>query len=367
MSCDFTALAIPGVQGLQPYLPGKPAEELQRELGLASVVKLASNENPLGISAKVKAALQSELDSLSLYPDSAGYHLKQALSRELGVGAEQLTLGNGSNDVLDLIARAFLAPGDEVIYSEYAFLVYAISSQATGATAVVTPAVEWGHDLKAMAKAISEQTRVVFLANPNNPTGTWFSAPALEQFMAQVPERVLVVLDEAYTEYVDDPDFPDGLALQKRFANLIVTRTFSKAYGLAGLRIGYAVSDPQIADVLSRVRQPFNVNSLGLLAARVALSDQAFLQQTLTCNQQGMRQLEIGLKALGLQWIPSAGNFLTVDMKQPALPVYQAMLKKGVIVRPLVNYAMPNHLRISIGLPDENARCLEVLEEVLGV
>ncbi|MDF2181499.1 histidinol-phosphate transaminase [Neptuniibacter sp. CAU 1671] len=367
MSCDFTALAIPGVQELKPYLPGKPAEELQRELGLASVVKLASNENPLGVSEKVKAALQSELDMLALYPDSAGYHLKQALSRELGVSVDQLTLGNGSNDVLDLIARAFLAPGSEVIYSEYAFLVYAISSQAAGATAIVTPAKAWGHDLEAMAQAVSERTRVIFLANPNNPTGTWFTAQALDQFLAQVPETVLVVLDEAYTEYVEQPDFPDGLALQKRYPNLIVTRTFSKAYGLAGLRIGYAVSDPQVADVLSRVRQPFNVNSLGLLAARVALSDAEFLQQTLVCNQQGMRQLETGLKALGLEWIASAGNFLTVDMQQPALPIYQALLQKGVIVRPLANYAMPNHLRISIGLPHENARCLEVLQEVLGL
>ncbi|MFW1677527.1 histidinol-phosphate transaminase [Pontibacter sp. JAM-7] len=365
MSCDYRALATSGVQGLQPYLPGKPAEELQRELGLASVVKLASNENPLGVSGKVKAALAAELDAVALYPDSAGYHLKQALSQQFDLPVTQLTLGNGSNDVLELIAKAYLQPGAEVIYSEYAFLVYALVTQACGAKAIVTAAKDWGHDLQGMAAAITNKTRLIFLANPNNPTGTWFTQAELEVFMAQVPEQVLVVLDEAYTEYVLDSGFPDGLVLQKRYRNLVVTRTFSKAYGLAGLRIGYAVSDPQVADILSRVRQPFNVSSLGLVAATAALADADFLARTQRCNQAGMRQMEAGLAVLGLPWIPSAGNFITVDMQQPAGPVYQAMLTRGVIVRPLANYGMPEHLRISIGRPEDNARCLDVLKEVL--
>lgn len=366
MSCDYIALATAGVQDLHPYLPGKPPEELERELGLTDVVKLASNENPLGPSANVLEAISSHLNGLSLYPDSGGYRLKLALSEKLGFSPEQVTLGNGSNDVLELIGRAYLNPADEVIYSEYAFVVYSLVTQATGARAVVTPAKNWGHDLDAMLASITDKTRIIFIANPNNPTGTWLKTAELETFLRQVPEQVLVVLDEAYTEYVEDPDFPDGLALQAEFPNLVVTRTFSKAYGLAGLRVGYAVSNTDIANILSRVRQPFNVNNLALIAAEHALKDTDYLQQTVHVNNTGMALYEQELPDLGLRYIPSAGNFITVDLERDAMPVYQAMLEQGVIVRPVANYGMPNHLRISIGLPEENQRCLEALAKMVA-
>ena len=361
MSCDFIALATDGVQNLNPYLPGKPPEELERELGLTDVVKLASNENPLGLSPKAETAINSGLKGLALYPDSGGYRLKQKLAEKFGFLADQVTLGNGSNDVLELIARAYLRPGDEVIYSEYAFVVYPLVTQATNATAVVTPAKEWGHDLDAMAAAITNRTRIIFIANPNNPTGTWLTKAELTAFLDKVPENVLVVLDEAYTEYVSEAEFPDGLDLLGSYPNLIVTRTFSKAYGLAGLRVGYAVADQAITNVLSRVRQPFNVNSLALLAAEAVLDDQDYIERAVGLNSEGMAFFEEELTKHGLEYIASVGNFITVDLKQDALPIYQSMLEQGVIVRPVGNYAMPAHLRISIGLPEENKRCMQAL------
>jgi len=366
MSCDFEALAAPGVRGLQPYLPGKPVDELERELGISHIVKLASNENPLGPSDAVKAAIANSVADISRYPDSNGYHLKQALAETFELPVAQITLGNGSNDVLDLLGRAFLQPGDEVVYSEYGFLVYALVTQAMSANAVVTPAKNWGHDLDAMAAAITARTRLVFIANPNNPTGTWLTETELRRFMAQVPSNVIVVLDEAYTEYVRQEDFPDGPALAKEFSNLVVTRTFSKAYGLAALRVGFAVADEHITDLLNRVRQPFNVNTVALNAAEAALRDTAALEEAVALNTSGMAQLEAGLKALGLSWIPSAGNFITVDLERDAMPVYQALLHEGVIVRPVANYGMPNHLRISIGLESENQQCLTALAKVLA-
>lgn len=366
MACDFLSVAAPGVQGLSPYLPGKPVEELERELGISDIVKLASNENPLGPSEAVLQAVQNALGELTRYPDANGFALKAALCERFGLQANQITLGNGSNDVLDLVGRAFLQPGDEVIYSEYAFLVYAIVTQAMGAKAVVTAARDWGHDLDAMAAAVTERTRIIFLANPNNPTGTWFTESELSGFMAKVPERVIVVLDEAYTEYVDQAGFPDGLTLLSRYPNLVVTRTFSKAYGLAALRVGFAAANPQITDLLNRVRQPFNVNTAALAAAAAALNDEAYLTRSVELNRDGMAQLEQGFRELGLEWIPSAGNFIAVDMKADAMAIYQALLHEGVIVRPVVNYGMPQHLRISIGLPHENARCLSALKKVLG-
>lgn len=365
MACDFLSLAAPGVQGLSPYLPGKPVEELERELGISDIVKLASNENPLGPSAAVQQAVQNALSELTRYPDANGFTLKSALCARFGLQASQITLGNGSNDVLDLIGRAFIQPGDEVVYSRYGFLVYALVTQAMGAKAVVTEARDWGHDLEAMAAAVTERTRIIFLANPNNPTGTWFSESQLTEFMAQVPERVIVVLDEAYTEYVDKADFPDGLTLLARYPNLVVTRTFSKAYGLAALRVGFAAANPQITDLLNRVRQPFNVSSLALAAATAALGDAEYLERSVALNREGMVQLEQGLRELQLEWIPSAGNFIAVDMKRDAMAIYQALLHEGVIVRPVANYGMPQHLRISIGLPHENQRCLSALKKVM--
>jgi len=276
-----------------------------------------------------------------------------------------LTLGSGSNDVLDLIARVFLRPGTSAVFSQYAFIVYPIATQACGARAIVTPAKNWGNDLDAMLAAIDADTRVVFIANPNNPTGTWVGNTELSKFLRRVPANVVVVLDEAYTEYVDQADFPNGFALLKEFPNLIVTRTFSKAYGLAGLRVGYAVSSPLLADLLNRVRAPFNVNSLGLAAAVAALADDEYLVRARALNLRGMTQLVEGIAKFGLPVIPSAGNFITVEMPGDALPIYQKLLQQGVIVRPLVPYQMPRHLRISIGLADENAKFLAALPKVL--
>lgn len=366
MSCDLKALATRGVQGLHPYEAGKPVDELERELGIRNIIKLASNENPLGPSSKAVAAVQTVMSEAARYPDSNGFRLKQALHRNYGVAPDQLTLGNGSNDVLELIARAFLNPGDEVVFSEYAFAVYPIVTQACSATAVVAPAHEYGHNLQAMAEAISDKTRLIFIANPNNPTGTALQKDELVAFLDAVPENVIVVLDEAYTEYVTDTDFPNGLALLPSYANLVVTRTFSKAWGLAGLRIGFAAACADITDLLNRVRQPFNVSELGLVAAEAVLDDTEYLQKSLEVNQSGLKQLEEGLIAQGLGFIPSFGNFITVDVARPALPVFDALLREGVIVRPLGGYQMPNHLRVTVGLPEENDRFLRALKQVLA-
>lgn len=365
MACDFFSLATAGVQGLHPYLPGKPVEELERELGIRNSIKLASNENPLGPSEKAMQAVTAVLSESCRYPDANGFKLKQMLAQVYGLKQEMLTLGNGSNDVLELIGRAFIQPGDEVIYSQHAFVVYMLVTQATGAKAVVTDAKAWGHDLDAMAAAITEKTRLIFIANPNNPTGTWLSTAALQAFMAKVPEHVVVVLDEAYTEYVDEPEFANGFELQRQFANLVVTRTFSKAFGLAALRVGYAVANPVITDLLNRVRQPFNVNIPALEAAMAVLQDREYLARSVELNRQGMKQMEAGFNQLGLNWIPSVGNFITVDCGRDAMPVYNALLQEGVIVRPVANYQMPQHLRVTIGLETENMRCLEAFTKVM--
>lgn len=367
MSCDFLAQAVPGVQKLSPYVPGKPVDELARELNLdpVGIVKLASNENPLGPSPKALEAIRAELAELTRYPDGNGFELKSKLAERCGVSIAQVTLGNGSNDILDLVARAWLAPGLNAVFSQYAFAVYPIATQAVGAQGKVVPAKEHGHDLEAMLAAIDDNTRVVFVANPNNPTGTWFGPDALERFLARVPEHVLVVLDEAYIEYAEGDELPDGLDYLARYANLLVSRTFSKAYGLASLRVGYALSSPQVADVLNRVRAPFNVNSLALVAACAALDDADYLAASRRVNDEGMAQLETGLRKLGLQWIPSKGNFIAVDFARDAAPINQALLKAGVIVRPVAGYGMPTYLRVSIGTEQENARFLEALEHIL--
>ena len=368
MTGDFLALALPGVQKLSPYVPGKPVDELARELGIdpAKIIKLASNENPLGASPKALQAIRDELGELTRYPDGNGFELKKRLAERCGVQSDQVTLGNGSNDILELVARAYLAPGLNAVFSEFAFAVYPIVTQATGATAHVVPAKEWGHDLPAMLAAIDSNTRVVFIANPNNPTGTWFGPDALSRFLAAVPEHVLVVLDEAYIEYAHGGELPDGLDYLAEHPNLLVSRTFSKAYGLASLRVGYSLSSPAVADVLNRVRQPFNVNSFALAAACAALDDVDYVTKSRQLNQVGMEQLEGGLDLLGLTWIPSRGNFLALDMGRDAAPVYQALLREGVIVRPVAGYGMPNHLRVSVGLLEENTRFLEALARVLA-
>jgi len=364
-------LALPHVKALAPYVPGKPIEDLARELGLTAIVKLASNENPLGASPKGMAAMQSAMGSLSLYPDGSAYRLRAAIASKFGLQPDMITVGNGSNDVLELVARAFLAQGREAVFSQHAFAVYPIVTQATGATARVAPALAadssmpYGNDLQALLEQITDRTAVVFLANPNNPTGTWVNQTDLLAFLDKVPPTVLVVLDEAYTEYVERPDFPNGLTLLARYPNLVVTRTFSKIYGLAGLRVGYGVSSPEIADILNRVRQPFNVNSLALAAAEAALDDEDFVRRSREVNTAGLAQLAQAFAKRGMPTIPSVANFITVDVGSKARQVYENLLKKGVIVRPVANYSLPNHLRVTVGTESENHRLLEAIDQVM--
>ncbi|MCC1495724.1 histidinol-phosphate transaminase [Alcanivorax sp. 1008] len=367
MSCDFIALATPGVQTLKPYAVGKPTEELERELGIKNIVKLASNENPLGPGKLALHAARQALESLHLYPDGAGFYLKSALREKFGLRPEQITLGNGSNDLLELIGRGFLNRGDEVIFSQHAFAVYMLVTLGCSAKPVEVPAKLFGHDLAAMADAITERTRIIFIANPNNPTGTWFHRQALESFMQRVPEEVLVVLDEAYVEYVEEEGYPNGFEFVDRYRNVIVTRTFSKMYGLAGLRVGYAVANPEITNVLNRVRQPFNVNAPALAAAAAALNDDNYIEDSKSENTSGLVQIAEGLQALNLHAIPSVANFIAFDCGRPAQPIYEALLHEGVIVRPIGGYGMPNHLRVSIGLGEQNDRFLRALEKVLNV
>lgn len=367
MSRDFLALAVPGVQKLSPYVTGKPIDELARELGIdpAKIVKLASNENPLGPNPHVLEAIAAELPELSRYPDGSGFQLKAKLAERFGLKPEQITLGNGSNDIIDLVARCWLAPGRNAVFSAHAFAAYPICTQAVGAESRVVPAIDYGYDLSGMLAAIDEQTGVIFIANPNNPTGTWVGRQALEAFLDRVPEHVLVVLDEAYIEFAEEGELPNGLNYLDRYPNLLVSRTLCKAYGLAGLRVGYCASSPQIADVLNRVRQPFNVNSLALVAACVALDDEQYLSEGRRLNRAGMLQLESGLRELGLKWIPSRGNFLAVDLGRDAAPINTGLLREGVIVRPIAGYDMPTFLRVSIGTEQENTRFLEALRVVL--
>jgi histidinol-phosphate aminotransferase len=369
----FQKLAVPGVQSLKPYIPGKPIDELERELGIKNSIKLASNENPLGPSPKALAAAQDVLSQVHHYPDGSGHKLVQALAEKHGVNPRSITLGNGSNDVLEIIARAFLAPCNGAVYSEYAFAVYPIVTQAIGAEHQVAkayskdhPTMPYGHDLDAMAAKINNTTRLVFIANPNNPTGTWLDAGDLETFIKNAGDDVLVVLDEAYYEYMPDDLKPDTDSWLQKYPNLIVTRTFSKIYGLAGLRIGYAVSHPDVADVLNRVRQPFNTNMLAQAAALAALDDLGHIGRSVQMNTIGLNQLADGFQHLGLHFITSIGNFITVDLARDAAPVYDAMLREGVIVRPLANYNMTQHLRVTVGSREQNARCLDALEKVLS-
>jgi histidinol-phosphate aminotransferase len=366
----FLNLATPGIQALQPYQPGKPVAELEREYGITDAVKLASNENPFGPSPLALAAAREILEDLSRYPEGSGWLLAGRLAGLHALERDRVTLGNGSNDVLDIIARVFLTPAHEAVFSQYAFAVYPIAVQAAGAKARIAPAHDgskgpaYGHDLDAMYALVGPDTRLVFIANPNNPTGTWLESNALEAFISSLPAHVMVVLDEAYFEYVDKPGYPDASAWLQRFPNLIVTRTFSKAYGLAGLRVGYALSHPDVADLLNRVRQPFNVNMVAQAAALAALDDSEYLQHVVQRNREGMQQLLAGFGGLGLPYIESAGNFVAVETGR-GLQRYEALLQRGVIVRPIANYGMPDHLRVTVGRADENARLLAALEQVL--
>jgi histidinol-phosphate aminotransferase len=371
---DVCELSPAYVRAIAPYQPGKPITELAREFGLdeRSIVKLASNENPRGLPPKALAAIQAALPDLARYPD--GFELTQALSARLGVPMQQIVLGNGSNDVLELAGMAFLAPGCSAVYSQHAFAVYPLATQARGAQSIVVPAKHFGHDLEAMLAAIRPDTHVVFIANPNNPTGTMLTAAELESFLLRAPKNVVIVVDEAYNEYLDPALRCPSIAWLARFPNLIVTRTFSKVYGLAGLRVGYGVCHAEVAALLNRVRQPFNVNNLAIVAAVAALADEDFVRESYALNAAGMKQLLDGCRRLGLAWIPSYGNFVTIEIprgrgenagQSQAGAVFQKLLRQGVIVRPLANYEMPDHLRVTIGLPAENARFLDALESVL--
>ncbi len=365
MTINIAELANSHIRDLQPYQPGKPIEETQREYGLTQVIKLASNENPLGPSAHAIAAAHATLAHAHLYPDANGYQFKCALAQHLGVAREQLTLGNGSDNVLALIAQAFLNPEQVVLIPEYGFATFAIITHAMRGIPRMVPAQHYGLDPQAMARAVDQHTKLIFIANPNNPTGTCFDHATLATLLSQIPAHVLVVIDEAYHEYVQNADYPNSLALQKIYPNLVITRTFSKLYGLAGLRIGYGISSPEIADYLNRVRLPFNVSTPALAAATAALADTDHVQRTLLCNTIGMQYMQHELQQLSLDYIPSATNFITVDVKTNAQVIYHAMLAQGVIVRPLLPYRMPQHLRISIGTATENAHCLQALKHSL--
>jgi histidinol-phosphate aminotransferase len=368
----YDELAVPGVRALQPYQPGMPIAELERRYGVRNAIKLASNENPLGPSPLAIAATRQALADCARYPEGSGYLLRARLAARHGVAADAITLGNGSNDVLDMIARVFLGTGVEAVYSQYAFAVYPIAVQAVGASARIAPAHDgvsgpaYGHDLAAMRALVGPATRVVFIANPNNPTGTRLGEAELRDFVTGLPDHVITVIDEAYSEYVTAADYPDTTCWLADFPNLIVTRTFSKAFGLAGLRAGYSVSSPELAQLLNRVRQPFNVNGIAQAAALAALDDAAHLEQSIRLNRAGMQQLETGFRRLGLPFIESAGNFVAVDTRRTASEIHERLLRQGVIVRPIANYGMPNHLRVTVGLADENARFLEALQQVLA-
>lgn len=372
---NYSELAPSYIRAIAPYQPGKPIAELERELGIRGIVKLASNENPLGASPYAVAAMHAAMSDIARYPDGSGFDLKTALSERYQIEHACIVLGNGSNDLLELAARAFLAPGDKVVYADHAFAVYALVTQAAGATGISVPASKgFGHDLSAMLQAaVQHKVKMVFIANPNNPTGTFLGAAELLDFLRVLPPQVLVVLDEAYNEYLPQNLRYDSVSWLREFPNLIISRTFSKAYGLAGLRVGYALADELVADMLNRVRQPFNVNSVAQAAAVAALQDEAFVRRTCELNQAGMEQITQGLTRLGLEFIPSYGNFVCCRIANPgqsggkgAGQIYRRLLELGVIVRPIANYDMPDYLRVSIGLESENEKFLSALAQALG-
>lgn len=371
---DFKQLAMPGPVALKPYTPGKPVEVLERELGITGSIKLASNENPLGCSPAVTAAVQGALggEFFARYPDAAGHELKADLAAYHGIEAERITLGNGSNDILVLLAQALLGPGRAAVFSDFAFAVYPIATAAASGIARVAPALApdsdmpYGHDLAAMAALIDSDVRLVFVANPNNPTGTWIEPDAFEAFLRGVPEDVVVVLDEAYYDYQPEEWRIDARRLLDAYPNLVVTRTFSKVYGIAAMRVGYGLSHPGLADILNRVRQPFNNNAVAHVAARAALADTDFVDQSVALNLTGLARLRQALDGLGLGYLPTHANFLTFDLGRDAAPVYEALLREGVIVRPLAGYGMPQHLRTTVGTAEENERFIEALTRVLA-
>jgi histidinol-phosphate aminotransferase len=364
---NLRELAPDYIRAIAPYQGGKPISELAREMGLneADIVKLASNENPLGISPKAQMAIDDAIADIARYPDGNSFALREVVSKKFGVAANQIVFGNGSNDILELAARAFLGQGAESIYSQHAFAVYPLVTQAVGAKGIVVPAKDYAHDLEGFAKAISPKTKLIFIANPNNPTGTLIKKDALRAFIHEVPGNVLILLDEAYDEYLSADHKSEAISWLGEFPNLIISRTFSKAYGLAGLRVGFGLMHAEVADMLNRVRQPFNVNSIAQVAAIASLADEDFVARSYAANQAGMAQLTQGFQKLGLEYITSHGNFVSFKVKDAA-QVNQKLLQNGVIVRPIANYEMPDYLRVSVGLFSENSRFLEVLEKIIN-
>ncbi|VAW57704.1 Biosynthetic Aromatic amino acid aminotransferase beta [hydrothermal vent metagenome] len=369
---DFLKYAVTGVQNINPYQPGKPIEELERELGISNALKLASNENPLGPSVNAIKAAQAVMGQVNYYPDGAGHKLTMALAEKHGVSQDCITLGNGSNDILELIGRAFLNPSFAAIYSEYSFAIYPLVVQAVGAEARVAAALPadhefmpYGHDLMAMHEKITSRTRVIFIANPNNPTGTWLRPDHLVAFLTMVRSSILVVLDEAYFEYMPEELKPNSKVLLKEHKNLIITRTFSKIYGLAGLRIGYSISHPDVANILNRVRQPFNTNMPAQAAALAAIGDQEHVKNSATLNAQGLKQFAKAFDEIDLHYLPSIANFIAVNVKKDGLQVYDDLLREGVIVRPVASYNMPEFLRITVGNEQQNIRVISALKKVL--
>lgn len=365
MVIDYRTLANNYISNLTPYQPGKPIEEVERELGIHSIIKLASNENPLGASEKAMAAAKQALLKAHIYPDGSCYELKKTLAHFLHVNTDQLTIGNGSENILEIIIHSYLSKNDEAVISQYAFLTIPLLIKRHGAHIINVPAKLFGHDIKAMIAAVTEKTRLVFIVNPNNPTGTYVSHDDLVLLLESISQKVLVVIDEAYSEYITHHNYPNTLSLLSIYPNLIVTRTFSKVYGLAALRLGYAVASQQITDILNRARLPFNVNSIAAHAGIAAILDQDHVNRSVQINREGLLQLENGLNQLNIHFIPSVGNFITFDIKSSALSLYEKLLALGVIVRPLLAYDMPTHLRVTVGTMAENVRFLEALHQLL--
>lgn len=369
---SFLKLATSGVQQLIPYQPGKPVEELERELGIADSIKLASNENPLGPSPLALNAIKNIISSINYYPDGGGFALSNKLAQKHQLDASNITLGNGSNDILELVTRAFLTPLHSAVFSEYSFAVYPIVVQAVGAKANVAKAypgdhetMPLGHDPVVILSQIDNSTRIVFIANPNNPTGTWLTPAALEDLFGKIADNIIIVLDLAYTEYMDEEFKPSIKQWIEKFPNLVVTQTFSKVYALAGLRIGYSISNPEIADILNRVRQPFNTNMLAQAAAIASLDDVEHVNKSVEMNNAGKKLLQDAFAELGLKYLPTMGNFISVNVKQDGMVLYEKLLQQGVIVRPVANYAMPQYLRITIGTQQQNQRFVETLKQCL--
>jgi histidinol-phosphate aminotransferase len=365
MHTQWESLANEHILGIEPYEPGKPIEELERELGIHDAIKLASNENPLPPSARVQQAVITALSVLNRYPDGSGFYLRQALAKKHGVTPDQVVLGNGSNELIELLVRTFVRPGDEAVVPHPSFVVYPMIVQAAGGIRVMVMLKDYRLDLEAMVRAITPMTKLVFIANPNNPTATIVTADEVERFMSRVPERTIVVFDEAYIEFAQGPDFPDALGYMKQGRKVAVLRTFSKAASLAGLRIGYAVADPDAVALMNRIRQPFNVNSLGQVAALAALEDEGHVLECVRMIEAGRHFLYDEFRALGLSYVPSRANFVLVDVGRSAAAIYKKLLHEGVIVRPMTPFGMDTALRVSVGTPEENRRLVKALQAVL--